>query len=226
MADIHVYQIFIGCPFLSAIRHNYDRLKRELESETPLHLILADTTAVSSTDYLLEHITRLIRESAACVFDATGGNPNVSLEVGVAHALPADFLLTLYTRKPRMQRAAQQVLEKAGEVKPIISDLQGRNRIEYKTYPMLKKQLVARYLSDLPYMKRWLDWKKRNSTLAKHAVPVFHEMRASGRTVRPRVLAMLDGTGIDADDLLKSLSDAKLVVVKRGRAGGIFYPTK
>lgn len=81
-------QIFVGCPFGNAIRKNYDRLKRDVEKSTPLHIVLADTTAVSSTDYLLEHITTLIRESAGCIFDVTGGNPNVSLEVGIAHALP------------------------------------------------------------------------------------------------------------------------------------------
>jgi len=104
MAKIH--QVFVGCPFLTAVRKNYDKLKADLEKDTPLHIVLADTAAITSTDYLLEHITTLIRESAACIFDSTGGNPNVSLEVGVAHALPADFLLTLYTRKPRTQRSA------------------------------------------------------------------------------------------------------------------------
>ena len=126
----------IGGSYVKGINaKNYDKLKRELEKETPLHVVLADTTAISSTDYLLEHITNLIRDSAGCIFDVTGGNPNVSLEVGVAHALPADFLLALYTRKPRVtQSTAQRALEHEGETKPIISDLQGRNRVEYKTY--------------------------------------------------------------------------------------------
>ena len=87
------YQVFVGCPFLRAIRKNYDRLKADLEKETPLHVVLADTVAVTSTDYLLEHITARIRDSAACIFDATNGNPNVSLEVGIAHALPAAGLV-------------------------------------------------------------------------------------------------------------------------------------
>ena len=226
MADTKVYQVFIGCSFLNSIRKNYDRLKRELEADTPLHIILADTTAVSSTDYLLEHITNLIRESSTCIFDATGGNPNVSLEVGIAHALPTEFLLTLYTRKPRSQRKAEDVLKQAGETKPIISDLQGRNRIEYKAYPALKKQLVSRFLSKLPYMRRWEDWKRRNKTLARHAAPLFQEMRTSGRTLRPRVISMLDGSGVNHDTFLKSLSAAKLLVVKPGRTGGIYYPTK
>lgn len=220
------YQVFVGCPFLPAIRKNYDRLKSDLEKDTPLHLILADTTAVTSTDYLLEHITDLIRESAACVFDATGGNPNVSLEVGIAHAMPANFLLALYTRKPRTQKDAQQALEKAGEVKPIISDLQGRIRIEYKSYKTLKDQVLSRYLEPLPYMRRWNDFRKRNGALVKPALQIFSEIRASGRSVRPRVIAMLDGTGIDADNLLRALSDLKLLTVRIGRSGGIYYPAQ
>jgi hypothetical protein len=218
-----IQQVFIGCPFRSAIRKNYNTLKKHLERETPLHVVLADTTAISSTDYLLEHIADLIRESAGCIFDATGGNPNVSLEVGIAHALPADFLLTMYTRKPRTQKKA---LEKAGETKPIISDLQGRNRVEYKTFPALKEQILKRYLADLPYMKRWNDYKKRHSSHAKYALQVFDEIRTSGRTVRPRVIAILDGTGIRPNDLLTRLSEARLLTVKRGRAGGIYYPAK
>jgi len=221
-----IHQVFIGCPFLTAIRKNYDRLKRDLEAAGPLHLVLADTTAVSSTDYLLEHITGLIRDSAASIFDTTGGNPNVSLEVGIAHALPTDFLLAMYTRRPRTQQKAERALEAEGELRPIISDLQGRNRIEYKTYPSLKEQVTDRYLSRLPYMQRWNQFKRRNSSYAEHAMPLFQEMRLSGRTLRPRVIAALDGTGIRPDDLLGALSDAKLVTVKQGRAGGIYYPTK
>ncbi len=220
------YQVFIGCPFLHAVRKNYDRLKSELEAETPLHIVLADTTAVSSTDYLLEHITSLIRESAACVFDVTGGNPNVSLEVGIAHTMPADFLLALYTRKPRAQQTSEKELREAGEVKAIISDLQGKNRVEYKTYGVLKDQLVSRFLVRLSYMKRWNDFKKRNTSLVKHALQVFDDVRSSGRSLRPRVIAALEGTGIDADDLLTALVGAKLITVKRGHAGGIYYASR
>lgn len=221
-----IYQVFIGCPFLTAIRRNYDQLKLDLEAQTPLHLVLADTTSVSSTDYLLEHITTLIRDSAASIFDATGGNPNVSLEVGIAHALPTQFLLAMYTRRPRTQQKAAKALEAEGERKPIISDLQGRNRIEYKTYPSLHSQVVQRYLNRLPYMQRWLEFKRRNSAYVEHALQLFQEIRLSGRTLRPRVVATLEGTGIRTDELLGALADAKLLAVKRGRGGGIYYPTK
>lgn len=221
------YQVFIGCPFRKAIRKNYDKLKEELERSTPLHVVLADTGAISSTDYLLEHITSLVRESASCVFDATGGNPNVSLEVGIAHALPAEFVLTFYTRKPRIkeQRAAEVALAREGEVKPIIADLQGRLRIEYRTYPALKDQLMRRHLNSLPYMKRWTSFKRNHSSFAKPALELFKEIRTSGRTLRPRVNVILDGTGINTTDFVEALARERLITRKRGREGGYYYPS-
>jgi hypothetical protein len=36
----------------------------------------------------------------------------------------------------------------------------------------------------------------------------------------------MDGTGIHADELLKKLSEGRLVTVRRDRAGGIYYPAK
>jgi hypothetical protein len=85
---------------------------------------------------------------------------------------------------------------------------------------------VTRYLDGLPYLRRWNDFKRRHSTLARPALQVFAEIRSSGRTVRPRIVAMLDGTGIDVDDLLRLLSNAKLLTIKRGRAGGVYYPPR
>jgi len=224
MAKLH--QIFIGCPFSPNIRNLYDRLKVDLERETPLHIVLADTAAISSTDYLLQSITNLIRDSATCIFDVTGGNPNVSLEVGVAHALPASFLLALNSRKPRATSSPGKSPHRMSEVRPIISDLQGRNRIEYKTYESLKRQVLSRHLESLSYFRRWTDFKRRHSALVKPALQVFEEVRTSGRTVRARVFTMLDGTGLDADELLKALSDARLLAVRQGRSGGVFYSAK
>ncbi len=55
---------------------------------------------------------------------------------------------------------------------------------------------------------------------------MFEDIRTHGRTLRPRVAASLEGTGIKPVDFLAALSEAKLISVKRGRTGGIFYPSK
>ena len=220
-----LYQVFIGCPFVKDVRKPFDRLKRELEAETPLSLVLADTVGVTSSDYLLEHITGLIRESAACIFDATGGNPNVSLEVGIAHTIPVDFMLTFKTRRKRKRSLAVATARDA-EVRSIISDLQGKNRIEYKTFDSLKHQLETRYLAQLPYMKRWQQFRRENKDMVRHALRLFADLRSSGRSTRARLTAFLDGTGFSSTDVTEALRSAKLVHVQRGRSGGYFYPAK
>ena len=215
-----IYQVFIGCPFTKDIRRPYDRLKKEVETETPLAIVLADTIGVSSSDYLLEHITGVIRDSAGCIFDATGGNPNVSLEVGIAHTVPVDFILALKTRKPRL------VPEGLTEVRSIISDLQGKNRIEYKSYDSLKEQLMKRYLCNFPYMNRWLQFQRENSSMAPYVLKLFTDLRSSGRSTSARLTAILEGTGFKVGDVTKALVKAKLIHVKEGRTGGYFYATK
>lgn len=220
-----LFQVFVGCPFSKDIRSTYDRLKREIESQTPLSIVLADTVGVSSSDYLLEHITGLIKDSAACLFDVTGSNPNVSLEVGIAHTVPVDFLLMLKTRKLH-GRGTKSRQSQAKEVRSIISDLQGRNRLEYKQYDSLQKQVLEHYLNNLPYMKRWRKFERENRVLAPLVIKLFDDMRTSGRSTKPRLTAILDGTGYNVTDTTTRLVGAKLLLVKRGREGGYFYSLK
>ena len=221
------YQVFIGCPFAREVRASYDRLKEEIESETPLSLVLADTVGISSSNYLLEHITAQIRDSAACIFDATGANPNVSLEVGIAHTVPVDFILTIKTRKPSAKAAAREAGSPGTrEVRSIISDLQGKNRIEYKQYEGLKRQLEERYLSHLPYMKRWAAFKKQNRSMVPHVLELFADLRSSQRSLKSKLAAQLEGSGFSASTVADALVAHKLVAVMRGRNGGIFYSPK
>ncbi len=227
---IRIHQVFIGCPYTPRFRKTYGRLKRELEAETPLQFVLADSAAISSRDTLLEHITGLIHESAGCLFDASGGNPNVSLEVGIAHALGADFLLTLNTRSAAARRRGKSAASgKRGTAagdrsRPIIADLQGRNRIEYKSYAGLKRQVVERYLRRLPYWKRWEEFRRQHAEWEPAAMLALAEVREHGRATRPRLEAALRPNGTPVAELLQALRKADLLA--RRRLGGYVYPVK
>jgi hypothetical protein len=216
-----IYQVFIGCPFVREVRKNYDRLKKELESDTPLSIVLADTVGVSSSDYLLEHITELITDSAGCIFDATGANPNVSLEVGIAHTVPTEFILTLKTRKLPGGTASS-----APEVRSIISDLQGKSRVEYKTYNTLREKVEERFLSNLPYMLRWKRFRNDNKGMAPYVLKFFSDVRSSGRSSRPRLEAVLEGSGFKTSEVRDAMRAARIISVQRGQKGGYFYPSK
>jgi hypothetical protein len=221
-----IHQVFVGCPFRSDIRANYDRLKREIEAETPLAIVLADTGAITSTNYLLQHITEQVRDSAGCIFDATGGNPNVSLEVGIAHALGVDYLLAFKTRKPRTAAAAAAPARTVPDVKPIISDLQGKHRVEYKRYSSLRRDVEKKYLEHLPYMKRWVQFRDAHRDMVSYVLQLFAQIRTSGRSQRPRLTAILDGSGFTTTQVSQALRQFKLIVAQRGQQGGYFYPTK
>jgi hypothetical protein len=221
-------QVFVGCPYTPNVRRNYDRLKADLEARTPLHFVLADTTTITSSDYLLEHITRLIRDSAGCIFDATGSNPNVSLEVGIAHSLAADFLLTMSTRKAPGGRPGTRRPSHVGadRVRPIIADLQGKNRIEYKTYVTLRDQTWKRYLARLPMARRWQEFEKDHRVYVPYALRLFHELRTGSRVPRRRVEVLLSESGISTTAFTRALTHHRLVTVRRGREGGYYYPVK
>lgn len=234
MAGLRPEQVFIGCPYRPTFRRTYQRLKRELEAESPLQFVLADTAAITSRDSLLDHITLLIRESSGCVFDASGGNPNVSLEVGIAHAFGADFILTLNTRAASRRRGAGPSTglrtsggkRTADSGRPIIADLQGRNRIEYRSYAALKKQMLERFLRRLPYWKRWEEFRRQHPLWTPAALRVFDEIRRHGRATRPRLEAALKPEGVPPPALLAALRRAGLIAQRRGRLAGYVYPAK
>jgi hypothetical protein len=112
------------------------------------------------------------------------------------------------------------------ELRSIISDLQGKNRIEYKTYDGLREQLETRYLATLPYMKRWQQFKKDNKAMAPHVLKMFSDLRSSARSTRTRLAASLEGTGLNVTAVTDALVKAKLISIQRGRSGGYSYPFK
>jgi hypothetical protein len=55
----HLHILFLGVLFRLPTRRYYTAQARA-RRQIPLHLVLAATTAISSTNYLLDHITGLI----------------------------------------------------------------------------------------------------------------------------------------------------------------------
>jgi hypothetical protein len=220
-----LYQVFVGCPYKVTIRRSYDKLRKELEATTPLKFVMADTVQMTSSDDLLAHLKNLISDSAACIFDATDGNPNVSLEIGVAYTIPVDYVLAIKTRKSS-NSGTPSAPGNPPPVKAIISDLQGKLRVEYKQYNKLRAELVARFLSKLPIMQRWNTFTKSNSKMVPFALKLFEDLRVSQRSQRPRLAANLEGSGFTPSQVISALRSHKLILSRRGPGGGYFYPTK
>jgi len=123
-------QVFVGLPWKN-VRPKYGRRIERLAKKYPLYFTIVGRDDDQSAEALFEIIKQRIASSSFAIFDATGGNANVSLEYGYAEGLEVPRAIFLSARK-----AAQRC---AGE--PIISDLTGMRRVQYKTESRLSAEL-------------------------------------------------------------------------------------
>lgn len=118
--------MFVGFPYRSPISlDDYRMVLEEIEKEYPIKIwyFLVELT----TDELMRKLWRAILRSDICVFDTSGGNPNVSFEVGLAVA--------------RFKKCS--TILKTGSENPLgNADLAYAERIEYSSSITLKQALV------------------------------------------------------------------------------------
>jgi hypothetical protein len=112
-------QVFVGLPWKN-VRPRYDKIIARLEKKFPLYFTIVGRDDGQGADDLFELIKSRIASSSWAIFDATGGNANVSLEYGYAEGIDVKRSIFLSTHK------AAQI--PAGD--PIIADLGGKRRVQ------------------------------------------------------------------------------------------------
>jgi len=114
-------QVFLGLPW-KTVRPKYEKLIGELRKSFPLSFVIVGREDNQDAEDLLEVIKKRLLTSSYAIFDATGGNANVSLEFGFADANdvpPALYLSSHKASKP------------ASKESPIIADLAGKKQNRY-----------------------------------------------------------------------------------------------
>lgn len=146
-------QVFIGCAF--AYRSKYEELVEDyLNKKYPLaYVLIGDSGQRQDAEDLLKLIKDKLFRSSFAIFDATSGNPNVSLEYGLVEGREK-FQKALYVSR---HGAHKKKTESA-----IIADLAGKWRNEYKTQRGLKR-LLDKAAADHPYRKRFETFLKKTS---------------------------------------------------------------
>jgi hypothetical protein len=91
-------QVFIGCPWLS-VRPKYEEAIHELRKKYPLSFVIVGRYDGQDAEDLLAMIKERMDSSSYAIFDATGGNANVSLEYGYAEAQGLRRAIYLSTHK-------------------------------------------------------------------------------------------------------------------------------
>ena len=133
-------QIFVAYSYRLYPKDDYRRCFKELQKKYGVTFIFADEKITNM--HIMKKIESYIRGSDFSIFDISGWNPNVTLELGFAMAISENWFITLDPSKTTVDE--------------VPSDLRGLDRIQYSSFSELGAKLTA--LLDQRYSE-----KKRSS---------------------------------------------------------------
>jgi hypothetical protein len=212
-------KVFIGCPW-RVVRPKFLKIVEKHEHSFPLYFVLIGRESDQSAEELLGLIKRNLLSSTAAIFDVTYGNPNVSLEYGIADASDIDKVLYLNVHKGNRT---------SSEDSSIIADLAGQKRKQYKNEQGLLR-LLTDFAKEHSFTKRFENGlrkitknmktrhqKKRCRTLA---LKVFRFLDAKDSVRRSDLVAHLQALAYSSKDIervLKGLQQTDLIYISAGR---------
>jgi hypothetical protein len=210
-------QVFLGCPW-KTVKHKYETLIEEFKKKYPLSFIIVGRSQDQKAANLLEIIKDKLNNSSAAIFDATGGNANVSLEYGIAEA--NEIPRSIYKSQHKKSASAESDLA-------IISDLAGKKRNEYKTAAGLKSLLEA-YSKTHTYTKKYETFlrasAKRLSKGAKRryralSLKIIHHLDDKDNVRRADIVQNLTSIGYkdtEVEECIKKLHVNRLIYCSEG----------
>lgn len=211
-------QVFIGLPW-KTVRPKYDRIIAKLEKTYPIYFTIVGRNDGQDAQDLFELIKERISTSSYAIFDATGGNANVSLEYGFAEGMNIPKTIFL---------SAHKAAQKSSASSPIISDLHGQRRVQYKTEKALLAEM-QRLCKEHNFTKRFekampkvLKGKRGGAKKSARtlAVKVVRALDGIPKIRRPELIQHLQALGYketDIEPMLKKLHAAGLVKCTVGR---------
>ena len=216
-SDVSLYaaipnQVFLGVPW-KTIRRNNEEIVERLRKKYPLSFVIVGRDPTQDADDLLEVIKKRILTSSYAIFDATGGNANVSLEFGFSEANDIPRALYLSTHK-----AAKRATKEA----PIIADLAGKKQNRYAQVAGLEK-LLRQFCQNHAYTKRFelflgKTFRRRSKgdkkRLRSLALKIVHQLSSDGKARRSDVVQ-----GLQADPAQYSRDEIDNMIYRMHNAG-------
>lgn len=202
-------QVFVAYSYRLYPKDDYRKLYKQLEEKYDVTFIFADEKITNM--HIMKKIETLIRGSDFSVFDISGWNPNVTLELGYAMAVGDQWYIALDPSKT--------------EIKEVPSDLRGLDRIEYASYTELGNKLgilmeqrypkrprpsIDAYLEDRREEVRKLLREHPGLTMSSMAQLLNVEVPVAQLVVKPLMdSAELESTGIKKSTKYYIKGDAK-----------------
>ena len=211
-------QVFLGLPW-KTVRPKYERIVEGFRKTFPLSFVIVGREDNQDAEDLLEVIKKRLLTSSYAIFDATGGNANVSLEFGFADAKAVPRILYLSTHKAS---------KRASKESPIIADLAGKKQNRYAQTTGLEK-LLRQFSQGHAYTKRFeqfLSGFRRRSKGEKKRIrslclKIAHQLDGEGKARRTDVVQSLlaDPSQYrrdEIDDMILRMHNAGLITSVQG----------
>lgn len=210
--------MFVGCPW-RVVRPKYETAAKQLSRKYPIAFRIVGREADQSVNELLQRIKDTLYSSNYAIFDLTGGNPNVTLEYGLADAFGVNRAIYLSSRRGGPRRTADSA---------IVSDLAGLTRQQYAQQAGLTRHL-SRLCEAHPYtlqFERFMGRYRRKSPGEKRrlrtlALKIIHSLDHHQRLRRSAIVDTLlaDGAGYaaaDISEMILRLHQAELLISQQG----------
>jgi hypothetical protein len=191
-------QIFVAYSYRLYPRDDYRRVYNDLKKAFQVDFVFADEKITSL--HILQKIANYIRESRFGIYDISGWNPNVTLELGLAFGLAEKTFIAIDPAKT--------------DVREVPSDLRGMDRIQYGSYTELQAGLERLLVQEFP-LRPAHDVEGQLALLREQATKVVSDSEGLKMTDIARLL----GVSVDmAKVVVRPLVGDKLRIegVKRG----------
>lgn len=151
-------QIFVAYPYTLYDTNDYRKPYKELAKAFNVQFVFADEKI--TTLHILQKIADYIRSSRCGIYDISGWNANVTLELGLAYGMNEKaYVISNPKQHP------------AGEVP---SDLRGLDRMQYTSFSELQSALEKILTQEFPIQPAH-DVENQLDTLRKHALSVIKD---------------------------------------------------
>ena len=151
-------QIFVAYPYTLYDTNDYRKPYKELAKAFNVQFVFADEKI--TTLHILQKIADYIRSSRCGIYDISGWNANVTLELGLAYGMNEKaYVISNPKQHP------------VGEVP---SDLRGLDRMQYTSFSELQASLEKILTQEFPIQPTH-DVENQLETLRKHALSVIRD---------------------------------------------------
>ena len=202
-------QIFVAYSYRLYPKADYRRVFKELAKAFAVTFVFADEKITSL--HILDKIAGMIRESTFGIYDISGWNANVTLELGLAMGMRERIYITIDPSKT--------------PVEDVPSDLRGIDRMQYSSYTELGLNLESLLAQEMPVPRQHAA-ENQLTELREQALDVIREAEQG---LKVGDIARVLGVSVDlAKVVIRPLVGVRLRAqgVRRGTHYFVIEPTE